>query len=94
MISVGTCLLEGCELRRVELDLTERRARLVCEGATVAFEGVRAATLLAPWDGATGIVEELRVVAVAAGEICLELRVRYATVPRVHRVVCTDVRRE
>jgi len=92
-LPVGAELLAEAELERVELDVKRGRARIECTGASVLISGLRAGTLLSPWDGAPGVVEHLRVVAIDAGEICLELKVRYATVPRVHRIVCTDVRR-
>lgn len=92
MSEVGEVLLAGAELLAVELDVDHGRARLVCTSATLEFEGVRATTLLAPWDGNRGTVEQAKVVAQDAGELCVEVRVRFVTVPRVYRVVCRAAR--
>ena len=89
----GEVLLAERALRSVELDARRGRALLRCEGVSLCFERVHATTLLGPWDGAPGTVEHVKVVAAGAGEICLEVRVRWATVPRVYRVVCAAVRR-
>jgi hypothetical protein len=86
--AAGEILLRERSLRAVELDVRRARARLRCADVTLTLEGIRATTLLGPWDGATGTVEHVKVVAVAAGAICVEVRVRYVTVPRVYRVVC------
>jgi len=89
----GEVLLADAALQSVELDVDRGRARLRCREAELEFEGVRATTLLGPWDGAPGIVEHARVVASEPQGICVEIRVKYSTVPRVYRVVCTAVRR-
>ena len=89
----GRVVLAGARLESVELDVARGVARLRCEGTTLEFGRVRATTLLAPWDGAPGTVERVTIVAADAGELGLEVRVRYSTVPRVYRVVCGSVRR-
>jgi hypothetical protein len=86
----GAILLRDVALESVLLDVTRGRIELRCEGTTLVFEGVRATTLLGPWDGARGRVEEARVVAVEPGSTCVEVRVRYETVPRVYRIVAAQ----
>jgi hypothetical protein len=92
-VRAGDVLLEQRPLERVELDVARGTATLCCSGATLRFEGIAATTLLGPWDGARGVVEHATVVAVEAGQVCVEVRVRFATVPRVYRVVCARVSR-
>jgi hypothetical protein len=90
--SAGEFLLRDAALRSVAIDVERGRIRLRCERTTVTFDGIRATTLLGPWDGASGEIEHVKVLSVDAGETCLEVRVRFATVPRVYRVVCREVR--
>ena len=91
-MNAGDVLLADVELAGVELDVERGSARIRAAGASLEFEAVRATTLLSPWDGARGRIEHVKVLAIDAGEICLEVRVRYETVPRNYRVVCGSVR--
>ena len=90
----GAVLLAAAALERVEFDVLAATITIAASGTRLVFRGVRATNLLAPWDGARGSVEYVRVADVVAGELCLELRVRYATVPRNYRLVCKSVVRE
>jgi len=87
----GDVLLAAAPLERVEFAVVDGAILLVAGGRRVRFGSVRATTFLGPWDGTPGAVEWLRVVAADAGELCLELRVRWREVPRVYRMVCASV---
>jgi hypothetical protein len=87
----GDVLLADASLERVEFAVADGAILLVAGGRRVRFGSVRATTFLAPWDGTPGTVEWLRVVAAGAGELCLELRVRWREVPRLYRMVCAGV---
>lgn len=89
----GEVLLAGVRLLAVELDVASGCAWLRCEGGGLELERVHATNLLSPWDGAPGQLEHVKVLEIEAGLAALEVRVRYATVPRVYRVVCGGVRR-
>jgi hypothetical protein len=87
----GELLLRDAPLERVEFAPDDAALILAAGGRRVRFAGVRATNFLAPWDGTPGTVEWLRVASAGAGEICLELRVRWREVPRVYRMVCASV---
>lgn len=87
----GDVLLRDAPLERLEIAVDDGAILLTAGGRRVRFEGIRAATFLGPWDGTPGRVEWLRVVGVDAGEVCLELRVKWREVPRVYRMVCGRV---
>lgn len=90
-LAAGATLIADEALVGVELDVARATLRLRCARTELVAEGVVGTNLLGPWDGATGVVEWLRVVGVEAGETCLELRVKYATVPRHYRLVARNV---
>lgn len=87
----GDVLLADAPLERVEFAVDDGAILLSAGGRRVRFGSVRATTFLGPWDGTPGAVEWLRVVSAGAGELCLELRVRWRDVPRVYRMVCASV---
>ncbi len=87
----GATLLAGEALERIEIDVVGSRVLLDFERTRIEAFGVVATTLLAPWDGATGVAEWLRVEAVQGGEVCLELRMRYVTVPRHYRLAARRI---
>ena len=93
-LRVGDELLRDACFDRLEIEPAHGAVRIDAGGRRVTFEGVRATTLLAPWDGTPGSIEWLRVVAVDADSVCLELRVAWREVPRVYRMVCAAVRVE
>jgi len=90
-VVAGATLIADEALLRAELDVARATVRLGCARSELVAEGVVATNLLGPWDGAAGVVEWARVVAVEAGETCVELRVRFATVPRHYRLVAKRV---
>ncbi len=83
----------GQTLLSITLDFASSAARLQLEEECVSLEEVRSATLAAPWDGTACKVEYLRIVDRSAGELCVELRVRYSEVPRTYRIVCGQLHR-
>ncbi len=79
------------ELSGLQFDVRAGTLELLTARHRLHARDVRATNLLGPWDGARGVVEWLEVAAVAAGETCVELRVRYATVPRHYRLVARSI---
>lgn len=90
--AAGEPLVAGEALRRVELDVARGTLRIEFERSVLDAAQLVATNLLGPWDGAPGVAEWVRVVAEQAGETCVELRIRYATVPRHYRIAARDVR--
>lgn len=90
-MKAGDVLLESAPLERVEFAFDDGAILLAAGGRRVRFEGVRATNFLGPWDGTPGRIEWLRVAGAGAGELCLELRVKWREVPRVYRMVCAGV---
>ncbi|MSR45724.1 MAG: hypothetical protein EXS13_01430 [Planctomycetes bacterium] len=88
--ATGAVLVVEEVLETVALDVAIATLRLRTARHELCARGVVATNLLGPWDGAPGVVEWLRVVSIAAGETCVELRVRYATVPRHYRLVARE----
>jgi len=90
-LAPGDRLLVEEELAALRFDVRAGTLELVTARHRLRAREVRATNLLGPWDGAPGVVEWLAVAAVAAGETCVELRVRYATVPRHYRLVARSI---
>lgn len=88
---VGARLLLEEPLEWLGVDVRTGSIELRTERHVVLAAQVCAANLLGPWDGATGVVEWLEVVAIEGGAICVELRVRFATVPRHYRLVARSL---
>jgi hypothetical protein len=89
----GQVLVEQVALRSMTLDAENAAIRIETERERLEFGAIRATTLLGPWDGARGVIERAEVVAAAAGEICVSIRVRFETVPRTYRLVCGSIQR-
>lgn len=89
--ATGAVLVVEEVLEAVAFDVAAATLRLRTARHDLCARGLVATNLLGPWDGAPGVVEWLKVVAVAAGETCVELRVRYATVPRHYRLVAREL---
>ncbi len=78
----------GRALGAVRIDLPARWIELSLEGGSLLFTEVISSNLLGPWDGAEGTIEDIEVVDQDADVLCLEIRVRFTSVPRRYRVVC------
>jgi hypothetical protein len=78
-------------LESLRFDLGDARVTAQIGPYQVEWSGVRATTLLSPWDGAPGQVEWLQLLEEGDGECCLELRVRFGAIPRVFRIVCRSI---
>lgn len=87
----GATLVAGEALLGVTLDVAGGRLVVDFERTRIEARELVATTLLAPWDGAPGVAEWLRVEAVQGGETCLELRMRFTTVPRHYRIAARQV---
>jgi hypothetical protein len=90
-LGVGDRLVVEEEFLKLSVDARHGRLELSTARHRLVARDVRATNLLGPWDGATGVVEWITVAAVAAGETCVEMRVRWATVPRHYRLVACSI---